>query len=133
MALSNRYIAFIDSYMINGFNATNAYRTAYPNASEETANKNVSKILNRPEVKQEIERRQEEHRKKYDVTKEEVVEVVKDIMMNNRKDAPPYSLKAAEIICKMFGFNAADKQEIVTSTPEDNTIKIEIIRPKDGN
>lgn len=131
--LNKRHIAFIDEYMVNGFNSVQAYLKVYPNVTYQSANSLGPKLLGSIRVKEEIERRQEEHRQKYNVTKEEVVEVVKEIMLNNREVAAPYSLKAAEILCKMFGFNAADKQEITTSTPEDNTIKIQIIRPKDGN
>ena len=98
--------------MVNGFNARLAYKTVYPNSTEATADANAHKLLSNAQVKAEIERRQEENRKKFEVTKEEVVEVVKEIMMNFRKDAPPYSLKAAEILNKMFGFNSADKIEL---------------------
>jgi phage terminase small subunit len=110
--LTEKQSRFIDEYMVNGFNARLAYMSVYPVSSESTADANASRLLSNAKVKEEISRRQEENRKKYEVTKEEVVEVVKSIMINNRKDAPPFALKAAEILNKMFGFNAADKVEL---------------------
>jgi phage terminase small subunit len=112
MISNKRHIAFIDAYMINGFNATKAYLSAYPNVKYESADASARKLLDNTRIKDEIERRQEENKKKYEVTKEEVVEVVKEIMLNNKVGAPPFSLKAAEILNKMFGFNSADKIEL---------------------
>lgn len=113
MISNKRHIAFIDEYMINGHNATQAYLKVYSNASYSTADANSRKLLGNTRIKEEIERRQEEWRKKYDVTKEEVVEVVKRLMTAEEFN-PVYTtnLKAAEILNKMFGFNAADKVEL---------------------
>ena len=126
-------MAFVDTYMLNGFNARQAYKSVYKNTTDESADVLAHKLWSNVKVKAEIERRQEENRKKYEITKEEIVEVVKSILLNNRDEFPSHSLKAAEVLNKMFGFNLPDKQEINTSTTEDNTIKIEIIRPKDEN
>jgi phage terminase small subunit len=98
--------------MINGFIATQAYLSAYPTATEKTAGENGHKLLKNTKIIEEIARRQEENKKKYEITKEEIVEVVKGILLDNRKNMPPFSLKAAEILNKMFGFNSADKIEL---------------------
>jgi phage terminase small subunit len=110
--LNKKQEAFLDELFVNGFNQMKAYQSVYKGVSDETAKTNASRLLSNANVKREYERRQEQNRKRYEVTKEEIVEVVKEIMLNNRKDAPPFSLKAAEILNKMFGFNAADKIEL---------------------
>lgn len=112
MLTNKRHIAFVDEYMINGFNSVQAYLKAYPNASYDSANTLGPRLLGNVRVKEEIERRQEENKKKYEITKEEVVEVVKHILLANKDGAPPFSLKAAEILNKMFGFNSAEKIEL---------------------
>jgi phage terminase small subunit len=98
--------------MTNGFNATRAYMSAYPDSKYTSADASARNLLEDARIKAEIERRQEENRKKYEITKEEIIEVVKSILFENRKGGQMYSLKAAEILNKMMGFNAVEKQEI---------------------
>jgi len=112
MIKNKRHISFIDNYMTNGFNATRAYMSAYPDSKYTSADASARNLLEDARIKAEIERRQEENRKKYEITKEEIIEVVKSILFENRKGGQMYSLKAAEILNKMMGFNAVEKQEI---------------------
>jgi phage terminase small subunit len=58
--LTTRQLAFIDEYLIC-MNGTQAYMTAYPKASYDTARANSSKLLVNASIKAEIERRMEEH------------------------------------------------------------------------
>lgn len=109
---NKKHIAFIDEYFINGFNGLQAYKKAYPNVSDDTAKVNASKLLTNTNIAIEVERRQAEHRAKYEISRDEIVDVVKTIMIDNLKVAPPYALKAAEILNKMAGLNATEKQEI---------------------
>ena len=113
MALNKKQMAFLDELFINGFNATQAYLSVYKGVSEDTAKANGSKLLANANVKEEYERRQAENRIKYEVNKDEVVEVVKKILKTT--DFNPVhtaNLKAADLLCKMFGYNATEKSEI---------------------
>lgn len=56
MALSNKQRAFIEEYL-SCWNATEAYRRAYPAASTETARRNGHKLLTNTDIKKEIQQR----------------------------------------------------------------------------
>ena len=72
--LNNRHIAFIDEYMVNGYNSVQAYLKVYPNASYDSANTLGPKLLGNVRVKAEIERRQLKERKKYDLRREDLIQ-----------------------------------------------------------
>jgi phage terminase small subunit len=117
MALSNKHKAFIDEYFINGFVASKAYLSVYKGVTEETSITNGSRLLTNANIKLEIENRQAEIKAKYEINRDEIVEITKRIMNDNEKIAPPFALKAIEILNKMAGLNAAEKI--------DHTIKTE--------
>jgi len=116
---------FIDEYMID-LNATQAaIRAGY---SKKTAHSIGSENLTKPEVIDEIKRRQEEDRKKAEVTKEEVVIKVKELL--HTTDFNPVhttNLKAAEFLAKMFGYDSSSSDD---SNSGIDGITIEIIPPK---
>ena len=118
MALNNKQIAFIDEYFVNGFNGTKAYLSVYKGVTDETAQRNASKSLSNAQVKVEVERRQAENKAKYEISKDEIVEITKRIMIDNEKSAPPFALKAAEILIKMAGLNAAEKHDHTVRTEQ---------------
>jgi phage terminase small subunit len=126
MELNNKHIVFINEWMLNGYNATQAYLTAYPTSSKLNAERNAHRILEREDVKQEIEKRQKENRDKYNVTIDEVVCRVKELMLTD--DYNPVhttNLKAAEILNKMFGFNFENKE---TQSDDSTEITFKIIK-----
>ena len=110
-ALNKKQLAFINEYFINGFNGKAAYKAVYKNVTDESAEVLASKLLSNVKVKDEIAKRQALIQSKYDIKKEEIIEVVKHILFTQKDAFPPSSLKAAEILNKMFGWNASDKIE----------------------
>jgi phage terminase small subunit len=118
MVLNKKQLAFLDEYFVNGFNGTQAYLSVYKGVSEDTARANASKLLAHTNVKVEFERRQAEIKAKYEIDKDEIIEITKRIMKDNEKIAPPFSLKAIEILTKMGGLNAAEKHDYTIKTEQ---------------
>ena len=114
MGLTNkRHIQFIEHYMSNGMNGTQAYLSTYPKATERTAGENSYKLLNNTEIKAEIERLQAETSKSLQITKESLINDlirIKELCMTDPR-AVHNSTKAIEVINKMLGFNEPDKVE----------------------
>jgi phage terminase small subunit len=111
MSLSAKHIAFVDEYMLNGFHATNAYKSVY-GCSQKSAEAAGPKLSNSPEIKEEIERRQRENFNLNIISREEIIQTAKEIMLINKKKAPMIALKSIEILNKMLGYNSPDKIEM---------------------
>jgi len=118
MALNNKQLAFVEEYFNNGFNGTQAYLAVYKGVAESTATVNSSKLLSNANIKAEIEKRQQENKLKYEIDRDEIVEITKRIMKENEKTMPPFALKAIEILNKMGGLNAAEKLDHTIRTEQ---------------
>lgn len=116
---NKRHNSVVDEYMINGFNQRKAYMSVYTSVDEVKADASAARLFSNVKVKEEIARRQEENRKKYEVTQEEIIDVVKTIMTS--KDFNPVhtaNLKAADLLMRMFGYNAPTKSEVTLNQAE---------------
>jgi uncharacterized small protein (DUF1192 family) len=109
---------FIEEYLID-LNATQAaIRAGY---SKKTAYSIGEENLRKPVIKAEIERLQTETSNKLQVTKETLINdllTIKDLCLTNPR-VTHNSIKAIEVIAKMLGLNAAEKQEVTFSGPID--------------
>ena len=110
--MKDSHKAFVEEYLINGMNATKAYMKAFPKASIKTAEVNGFKLLDRDDVSLYIKEHQEIISKAVNITKEEIIQDLIDIKNANKYDKPVVATKAIEVINKMMGYNAVDKQEI---------------------
>lgn len=81
--LTNKQEAFINEYMINGFNATNAYMSAFKCKSENTGRSNGSKLLNNVNVKKEIDERRERIKEKSELNQERLLSVLSTIIQTD--------------------------------------------------
>lgn len=118
MKLTAKQQRFIEEYLID-LNATQAaIRAGY---SEKTAYAIGEENLRKPVIKAEIERLQAETSIKLQVTKETLINdllTIKDLCLTNPR-VTHNSIKAIEVISKMLGFNAAEKQEVSLTGPID--------------
>ena len=111
--INDKHRAFAEEYMTNGFNSTQAYMKVYgPNIEYDTAKVNGSKLLTHTNVKLIIGEIKGEIAAKNEINREEIISLTKEILLNNLEKSPQHSLKAIEILTKMGGLNAAEKQEI---------------------
>jgi len=116
--LTDKQKRFVEEYLID-LNATQAaIRSGY---SEKTAQRIGSENLSKPLIKAEIERLQAETSDKLQVTKESLINdliTIKDLCLVDPR-VTHNSIKAIEVISKMLGFNATEKQEITLAGPVD--------------
>lgn len=109
--MNDRHKAFVENYLINGYNATQAYLKAYPKAANRTAEVNGNKLLSNAEIKTYIQSKQQETAQRNSITKDDIIAVLASIMYNGAsKDTD--RIKAASELNKMNGFNAPIEQNI---------------------
>lgn len=111
---AKRHSAFIDEYLSNGFNGTNAYKAVYQGIGDRSANVNASKLLSKPEILAEIDARLMATAKKSGITRQDLVDDLIRIKDANIKTSPSFSLKAIELIAKILGYNEPDKLDITS-------------------
>ena len=108
--LTIKELTFIDEYML-AFNATEAYMIAYPKCKQKTANTEGCKVLVRPAVREEINKRSAERSKttmvdaKYCIDKMKTVQdanYVKYIAMGEEGVTKAQLDAIPEDICKMI-------------------------------
>ena len=117
MKLSDKHKAFCDEYLSNNLNATQAYKSVY-GVSDKVAGASGPRLLENVRIKEYIQKQQEKTAKRLEIRKEDLIQDLVRIKDDNMEDAPPFAIKAIEVINKMLGFNASEKQEItITEQP----------------
>ena len=109
--MNNRHKAFCDEYLSNGLNGTQAYKKVYK-VNDKVAEASASRLLLNVKVKEYIQEQQEITSQRLQITKEDLIKDLIDIKDNNKDDAPPFAIKAIEVINKMLGYNATEKSEV---------------------
>lgn len=81
--LNKKELQFINEYLSNGFNGSKAYKKVYKSCkSDGTARTEASKLLAKPNIKKEIDKRQEELRAKSEIKREDILNdlrIIKDV------------------------------------------------------
>lgn len=111
MALNNKYLKFIDEYLIDMNQTRAAIAAGY---SAKTARSKGNGLMKVPEIKSEIERRQLASSKNAQKTREDIIDdlervVNKFLMAGN---LTTNALKAIDMLSKMQGWYSPDRQEI---------------------
>lgn len=122
--MNKRHQQFIEEYMANGMNGTQAYLSTYPNATDDTARANATKLLAKTHIKAEIERLQAETSKELNITKESLLKHLNDILESTKDDPKNKhnAIKSIEVLNKMLGFNEPNKTDITTNGESINQI-----------
>ena len=105
MALNKRQEEFINQYLANGYNATQAYLEAY-GCSYETAQRSAYRVYNHPEVNAEIKRRQQEHYSMLNISAERIAEELAAMAFAAKGDkdySGSVKLKALDLLQKQLG------------------------------
>ena len=112
MKLSIKHMSFVDEYLSNGMNATQAYLSIYKNVKNElTAKTNASRLLSKANIQEAIRAERDKTSTKLEITRESLLEDLKRIQANTESTNPNAALKAVDLIIKMLGFNAPIKNE----------------------
>jgi len=114
MKLSDKHETFCQEYMVNGFNATAAYKKVYL-VPDRQAESNGSRLMSNDKIKERLDELKKETQQHYQITKEELLNDLKDILKSNKGVRDSVAMKAIEIINKMSGFDAPLRQDITIS------------------
>lgn len=101
---------FVKEYLSNGFNATKAAETA--GYSKKTAYSQGQRLLKNVEIQNEVDKHQQRLQKDSDTKVTDLINILKEITENEMERRPTASIKAIEVMCKILGLNATEKQEI---------------------
>ena len=120
---------FCDEYLIN-FNATRAYKMAYPSCKkDETANAASSRLLRNVKVKEYIYEKQKEMQKRTEVTQDMVInELAKIAFYNNEQTVELKTsdkIKALELLGKHLGMF---KEQIDISQDKAFEVNINVVK-----
>ncbi|MFD1136746.1 terminase small subunit [Paenibacillus sp. PDC88] len=100
MALTAKQQKFVDEYMID-LNATQAaIRAGY---SEKTASETGYENLRKPQIAEEVAKRQQKHAEKAEMTVEWVLQQYKDIILNTKDIDPNVARGALDSVAKHLG------------------------------
>lgn len=114
MSLSPKHKAFCDEYLANGMNATQAYKSVYK-VSDKVAGNSGPRLMENDGVKQYLKEQRQKIAKQLNITKEEILLDLQEIVDRNKGVRDATAMKAIEIINKMSGFDAPVKSEITIS------------------
>lgn len=114
MKLSDKHETFCQEYMVNGFNATAAYKKVY-GVPDKQAESNGSRLMGNDKIIERLDELKKETQQYYQITKEELLNDLKDILKSNKGVRDSVAMKAIEIINKMSGFDAPLRQDITIS------------------
>ena len=103
--LSDKQSAFIDEYMINGHNATQAYKTAYPNCKGGW-DKLGPRLMGKDGIRTEIDRRMAEMADKAEYTQQDSIDRLKRYA-DKAETANQFSSAVSSVIAlnRMFGWD----------------------------
>jgi len=106
---NKKHKQFADEYLVD-FNATQAaIRAGY---SEKTAYSQGQRLLKNVEIKEYIQSEQDKSSEALKISREDILQDLLDIKDANKREGTVNSLKAIEIINKMLGYYAPEKQDI---------------------
>ena len=121
--LTDKQMTFCEEYLINGHNALKAYKKAYPDAKEESAQASASRLLENVKVSTYLNDARKENRRRARMSKDDKLGLLESIMAGENKNL---TIKAIEVHNKMTGDNEAEKKDINVSG-----LNINEIPPKD--
>ena len=113
MALTAKNKLFVEEYVANNYNATQAYMVVY-DCEYTYANKKAFTLLKKPEVKEYIKEVQKERTEQLNITADRVLAELASIAFapKDDKDIPAAAKnKALELIQKQIGAQAPTKLE----------------------
>lgn len=112
--LSDKHKAFCDEYLVNGMNATQAYKKVYK-VNDKVAGASGGRLLENVKIKDYIKQQQETTAERLQISKERLLLDLEDIKNRNMGVRDSLSIKAIEVMSKMSGFDSPIKQEITIS------------------
>lgn len=122
--ISPLHMEFIETYLANGYNASQAYRTVFKNENMATATSAAVKIMARPDAKAYLAKRSKEIFESLHITAERIIEELAKVgfvPVESEKVAPQVKVQALDKLSKIYGLYEQKKEE----APQQIHIKIE--------
>lgn len=119
MALNKKYQLFVDTYMSNKYNATQAYLAINPDVGITTANSGGLRLLKNPEVKAEIDRRYKEYYSSLRIDGERIMEELAEMAFAEKGDdkyTAQVKLKALDLLQKQLGLQSQKIDATIETT-----------------
>ena len=117
---------FVDEYMLNGRNAVKSFMKFYKYSNYNSAGALACQLLKKPNVILYLAEKEAEVRQKYSLSKDLLINHLLDTVNDAKNEKDRKNLiKAIEVLNKMAGYNAVEKQEI-----EHKGITINYIKPE---
>ena len=116
--LTAKQLKFIECYLANGNNATQACRDAGYKGNTKTLTVVGTENLAKPSIRAIIEAEKAKDSKKLNITRESLladIQIAKDMALNSEQPQYQSYLKAIEMQAKMLGLNEPDKIDIMGS------------------
>jgi len=114
--MNNRHQQFIDEYLSNGMNGTQAYKKVYPSVQDNSARINANKLLTRTDIAEEVKKRQEATANRLEITREFIVQEYLELINSAKNDelGPDRNNwnKSLQQLSKLLGLDAAEKKDI---------------------
>lgn len=123
--LTAQQTRFVEEYVSNGYKPSAAYLVAY-NATIETAYKNASTLLKKPEVQQYMQFLQKDRIKAQGITAERILEELSQMAFAEKGDEhynANVKLKAMDLLQKQMGLQ---KQQIKAEVEQNQEIRVTI-------
>ena len=119
--------AFFLEYMKNGFNATRAYMSVYPDTKEPSARASASELLTNLNITKRITEIQDELAENYGIDMQKLVDELNEIIALGKSGTVvdtekgvrllgqdlPASLKGIDMLIKIIGGQSVEKKEII--------------------
>lgn len=125
MAINKKQQDFILEYIANGFNAQQAYLSAYPTATLQSARTNAYRLLGNEEIKAEIEKQVKLMFEAKYIRAERVIMEISDIAFAPKGDEDYVALvklKALETLAKHMGLLDKKEEEV-----KEQVIEVKIV------
>lgn len=123
--INDAHVAFVEQYLSNGYNATQAYIDVYHNSSGRSVSQKLSaKLMKKPEVRAYIDMRSKEMFVELNITAERIIEELAKVgfvPVESEKVAPQVKVQALDKLSKIYGLYEQKKEE----APQQIHIKIE--------
>jgi len=105
---------FVKHYMTNGYNATQAYLSAYPDSSYDSAKSSSTDLLANPYIKEYLQKEQEEVADALLITKEKLINKLLEIINSDGRQSDKVS--AMKLLSDMTGFKDIKRIDITTGS-----------------
>jgi phage terminase small subunit len=128
--MKQQWIVFSDHYLKSN-NATNAYKSAYPNCTNDaSAWANGSRLLRNDKVAKYIEEKRNELEKKEIISREQILNDLNIIVAQNLTERPLVAIKAYDLAVKILGLQQPTtkslQQDITTQSGDKISINLNL-------